>query len=112
MTLGWIAGIAPVSKWEFGESMMTENHNVCTSCVDARLRPSIDVADTGICGKCGTFTDVWDIDLIRLYKDAKLSDSVIFQKLPRLRCSHLPGAKNLSLETIQGIVAGQAIASN
>lgn len=88
------------------------NHNVCGSCIESRERPSCEVADTGICSKCGLVNEVWDTDLLKIYRDAHISDSKVFQTLPRLRCSYLPGAQHLSLEEIREKVAGLNLASN
>lgn len=79
---------------------MSTNHNVCATCLDEAMHPSLDVADTGVCGKCGFINDVWDVEVIRLYTEAKIPDDKVWQALPRLRCSCLPGAKEISLEVI------------
>lgn len=88
------------------------NHNVCENCIEGGGQPSYEVADTGICSRCGSVNEVWDIDLLQIYRYAHISDSKVFQTLPRLRCSHLPGAQDLSLEAIREKVAGLNLASN
>lgn len=98
------------SQSSMGLRELIMNHNVCESCVECEEHPSYEVADTGICSKCGSVNEVWDIDLLKLYRGANISNSKVFQALPRLRCSHLPGAKVLSLEAIQEKVACQKLA--
>lgn len=79
------------------------NSNICEKCIDTKPTPSIVVADTGVCGKCGETNEVWDLEVIHLYKKSGLSDEKIWKYLPRLRSSHSPSetGRNHSLSEIQ-----------
>lgn len=61
-----------------------QNPNRCVNCIKGD-HPGYDVADTGICGHCGQVSEVWDLDLIAVYRKAGISDEKICSEFPRLR---------------------------
>lgn len=84
------------------------NYNICADCHDVEsAQPSSNLADTGVCCACGSISNVWDIELLQLYRGVGISDEVIFRELPRLRCSHIPGTPKTSYSQI-----GQSIAAS
>jgi len=84
------------------------NYNMCADCHDVEsAQPSSNVADTGVCCACGSISNVWDIELLQLYRGVSISDEVILRELPRLRCSHIPGTPKTSYAQI-----GQSIAAS
>jgi hypothetical protein len=96
------------------------NHNICTNCLDDRIIPLPAItAETGVCCECGKVSDVWDIELLQLYEGAGIGHETIFQSLPRLRCSHIPGAPRITYdeigqriaETFQGTATNPTIAT-
>ena len=71
------------------EVMKTHNPNRCALCLPGENIPSFTVAETGYCGACGRLGEVWDLELLEVYRQKGLSDEVIHLRLPRLRV--LPG---------------------
>ncbi len=82
--------------------MPTRNisNNLCESCIrslGSSVVLTFDVADTGVCGRCGRKAEVFDLELVSFYFSVGLSSDVILQKLPRLRCPHNDLADTASL---------------
>lgn len=82
------------------------NHNICATCLTAaepgRPSPSWDVADSGVCGRCGKYADVFDLEVLEICRAAGLSDSQVHRLVPRLRASHgTPGQHAHALEDIR-----------
>ncbi len=68
-------------------NMQICNPNLCEGCLPRNIPANFNVADTGICGKCGELNEVWDLDLLDLYRSKGLSDDEIWKNYPRLRLS-------------------------
>lgn len=67
----------------------SDNNNRCEECTTSSIAFNYEVADTGQCGQCLHIKECIDDDLVSLYRSYSLSDSLIFNYLPRLRCSHI-----------------------
>lgn len=63
----------------------TDNPNLCAACLPAALTPGPHTAGAGICGQCGQMGSVWDIELLRMYRETGIPDEMVGRDLPRLR---------------------------
>lgn len=63
----------------------TDNPNLCTACLPPSLTLNPYTAGAGICGKCGQIGAVWDVDLLRMYREIGIPDEMVGRDLPRLR---------------------------
>jgi len=63
--------------------------NICSHCLGRQhlelKASSIDLMAFGLCGQCGKIKRVCDLDLLKLYRAAGMSNSTILGNLPLLR---------------------------
>lgn len=85
---------------------MLNTPNRCASCLSqaGEARPSWEVADTGACGSCGTIGDVFDLELLQIYRQARISDRVVYVAFPRLRIREAGEPPAFSLDEVQRLV--------
>lgn len=64
-------------------------YNICKCCMERTgFEPShhqIELSEFGVCARCHAVTDVYDLDLLALYKAFGLSNAQIAEKLPLVR---------------------------
>jgi hypothetical protein len=74
--------------------LFPDNHNRCSDCLNHHSN-AIKLSNTGYCGVCGRYNQVWCDELINLYRGMKISEDDICRYLPLI--NHKQAAIDYSL---------------
>lgn len=64
-----------------------QNPKLCEQChpiCGCGEQHSFTVADTGVCGRCGQVNEVWDCEVLKLYRRHNIPDDQVYRSLPRI----------------------------